>query len=55
MRDSECGMPNENDIRQIKAIIAAAGERYQGKGGDVQFAGIEGGTVKIAPAGFCWR
>lgn len=45
----------DQNIEQIKTIIAEMGQRYQGKGGDVQFDGVEGGTVKIAPAGFCWR
>jgi hypothetical protein len=45
----------EQDIERIKAIIQTMGERYQVKGGDVQLAGIEAGTVKISPAGFCWR
>jgi hypothetical protein len=43
------------DIDQIKAIIAEKSKRYQSKMGEVAFAGIEGGTVKIAPSGFCWR
>ena len=45
----------EKDIEQIKLIIDAISRRYQGKGGDVRFAGVEGGTVKVAPSGFCWR
>jgi hypothetical protein len=45
----------QRDIEQIKAIIANKAERFKTKAGDVTFAGIEGGTVKIAPAGFCWR
>ena len=58
MRNSECGMNDEIhqlDIDQIKAIIAEKSQRYQSKMGDVAFAGVEGGTVKIAPSGFCWR
>jgi hypothetical protein len=43
------------DIEQIEAIIANKAERFKSKAGDVTFAGIEGGTVKIAPVGFCWR
>jgi len=51
-------MNNSNrhqDIEQIKAIINALSQRYQGRGGDVQFSGVEGAVVRIAPAGFCWR
>lgn len=44
------------DIEQIKSIIDAMNQRYRAKGGAVNFAGIESGkTVKIAPAGYCWR
>jgi hypothetical protein len=47
---------NEQDIEQIKSTIDAMSKRYQGKGGDIQFAGIEDGTiVQITPGGFCWR
>jgi len=45
----------EQDIEKIKAIIAEKSKRYQQKTGEVTFAGIEGGTVKIVPSGFCWR
>jgi hypothetical protein len=46
----------DQDVEQIKSIIEAMNQRYQAKGGAVKFAGIEEGkTVKIAPAGFCWR
>ena len=45
----------QQDIEQIKAIIAKKAERFTSKAGDVLFAGVEGGTVKIAPTGFCWR
>lgn len=45
----------EQDIEQIKTIIETMSRRYEGKGGDVRYAGVDGGTVKIAPAGFCWR
>jgi hypothetical protein len=60
MQNADCGIRNERlgqaqDIEQIGAIIASLSQRYLVKGGGVQFAGIEGGTVKIAPAGFCWR
>ncbi len=46
---------NQAELEQIKAIIAEKGRAYLNKGGDVQLAGIDGGTVKIAPTGFCWR
>ena len=45
----------DQDIEKIKAIIAEKSKRYQSKMGEVTFAGIEGGNVKIAPLGFCWR
>jgi hypothetical protein len=45
----------ESDIERIKGIIETVSVRYQGKGGDVTFAGIEGGTIRISPEGFCWR
>jgi len=46
---------NLQDIEKIKMIIAEKGKRYESKMGAVAFAGIEGGTIKIAPSGFCWR
>lgn len=45
----------EQDIEKIKVIIEARNQRYASKDGSVQLAGVEGGTVKIAPSGFCWR
>lgn len=45
----------ERDIEKIKIIIEEKNQRFQNRGGEVRFAGTEGGTVKIAPAGFCWR
>jgi len=45
----------EQDIEKIRAIIEQRAERFRSRSGDVAFAGIEGGTVKIAPSGFCWR
>ncbi len=45
----------ENDIEQIRKIINAVAKQYHVKGGDIRFAGVEGGIVKIAPSGFCWR
>jgi hypothetical protein len=45
----------ENDIEKIRSIISAVAEKYQAQGGDIRFVGVEGGTVKIAPGGFCWR
>jgi len=45
----------EQDIEQIKAIIANKAARFVSKAGDVIFAGVEGGTVRISPTGFCWR
>jgi len=45
----------QHDIEQIRAIIANKAERFKSKAGDVILADVEGGTVKIAPAGFCWR
>ncbi len=45
----------EQDIEKIKAIIDEKGSRFRSRMGDVVFAGVDGGTVKIAPTGFCWR
>ncbi len=45
----------EKDIDKIRTIIAAKAERFRSRMGDVTLTGIEGGTVKIAPSGFCWR
>jgi len=45
----------QQDIERIKAIIAKKSERFKAQAGDVIFAGVEGGSVKIAPSGFCWR
>jgi len=58
MRNGECGMnglDRHQDIERIKAIIAEKNKQYERRGGDVQLDGVERGTVKIAPAGFCWR
>jgi hypothetical protein len=48
-------MGNEQDIELIKTIIEAMSQRYQVKDGAVVFAGLDGGIVKIAPSGYCWR
>ena len=48
-------MSEEQDIEKIKEIIARKAERFRSRMGDVSLAGIEGGTVKIAPTGYCWR
>jgi hypothetical protein len=45
----------DQDIEKIKAVIAEKSRRYESKMGAVTFAGVEGGMVKIAPSGFCWR
>jgi len=45
----------EQDVKKIKAIIEERSQRFAPKGGSVEFAGVEDGTVKIAPSGFCWR
>ena len=45
----------DQDIEKIRAIIAEKSKRYQSKMGEVAFSGVEGGTVKITPSGFCWR
>jgi hypothetical protein len=58
VRNGSCGMDgkkNQQDIETIKAIIAKKAERFKSRTGDVIFAGVEDGTVKIAPTGFCWR
>jgi hypothetical protein len=46
---------HEHDIERIKEHIARKAERFRSRMGDVTFAGIEEGTVKISPSGFCWR
>jgi hypothetical protein len=47
---------HDQDIEQIRSIIDAMSRRYQARDGAVTFAGIKDGTtVKIAPAGYCWR
>lgn len=45
----------DQDIVRIHEIIEERNRRYASRGGSVTLAGIDGGTVKIAPAGFCWR
>jgi len=45
----------DQDIERIKSIIEEKNQRFQAKGGTVVFAGIENTTIKITPAGFCWR
>ena len=45
----------EQDIERIKTIIEERNNRFAPKGGSVALAGVNGGTVRIAPAGFCWR
>ncbi len=42
----------ESDIEHIKTIVAEMCQRYREKDGEVTFAGVDGATVKIAPAGF---
>ncbi len=48
-------MSDEQDIQRIRDIIEDVSRRYQAKDGAVTFAGIDGGTVTVSPAGFCWR
>jgi hypothetical protein len=58
MRISDCGvngLDRHQDIERIKAIIAEKRKQYEHRGGEVVLAGVEGTTIKIAPAGFCWR
>lgn len=45
----------EEDVDRIRKIISTRAERFRSRMGDVAFAGIEDGTVRIAPTGFCWR
>jgi hypothetical protein len=45
----------DQDMERIREIIAKKAERLRSRMGDVTLAGVEGGTVKISPAGFCWR
>ncbi len=53
MRNERPGQ--DHDIEQIRAIIAEKNKQYAHRGGEVALAGIENGTVRIAPAGFCWQ
>jgi len=53
MRNERLGQAH--DVEQIRAIIAEKNKQYERRGGEVALTGVEGGTVKIAPAGFCWR
>jgi hypothetical protein len=55
IREKAERMKNDHDIEQIKEIIETMNQRYHAKNGSVALAGIDGGTVKIAPAGHCWR
>ena len=58
VRNAECGAYDEKiqrDIERIEAVIRQKAQRYRSRMGDVTFAGVEGGTVKIAPTGFWWR
>jgi Fe-S cluster biogenesis protein NfuA len=48
-------MDKKQDIERIKVIIEEKNARYQRRGGEVRLAGVEDGTVRIAPAGFCWN
>lgn len=45
----------ESDNERIISILAETSRRYQGQGGDITLDGIEGGIIRVAPAGFCWR
>ncbi len=49
------GEMHDEDIERIEEIIAKKAERFRSRMGDVVLADIEGGTVRIAPSGFCWR
>ena len=58
LRIAECGMngsDRQREIDRIKAMLEEQNHRYASRGGSVVLHGIEGGTVKIAPAGFCWK
>ena len=49
------GLDRHQDIERIKAVIAEKRKQYERRGGEVVLAGVEGTTIKIAPAGFCWQ
>jgi len=49
------GSDRQREIDRIKAMLEEQNHRYASRGGSVVLHGIEGGTVKIAPAGFCWK
>ncbi|HWR73845.1 MAG TPA: hypothetical protein VN604_11805 [Nitrospirota bacterium] len=58
MQNADCGMNNDDkneSSERIKTIIEERSRRYAPRGGSISLAAIEGDTVKIAPAGFCWR
>jgi len=45
----------EQDIEKIKTIIEEKSRQFKSRMGDVRFAGVEGGTIMVAPTGFCWQ
>lgn len=45
----------EREIEKIRDIVAKKAERFRSRMGDVALVGVEDGTVKIAPTGYCWR
>ncbi len=45
----------EQDIEKIMTIIEEKSRQFTSRMGDVRFAGVDGGTIKVAPTGFCWR
>lgn len=49
------GADYEQDIEKIRLLIEEKNHRFAARGGSVALAGIDGGTVSIAPSGFCWR
>jgi len=45
----------EKDIEKIKQIIDEERQKYTALGGDIEFVDIKDRTVRIRPAGICWR
>jgi hypothetical protein len=48
-------LEKQKDSERIRLMIEEQNLRYASRGGSVALAGIEGSTIKITPAGFCWR
>jgi hypothetical protein len=45
----------EKDIEKIRQIISEESQKYAALGGEIQFIDIKDRSVRIRPAGICWR